>query len=82
VPAEDASTPDASAADGSAQEAPAAAPDPVDEQPASQPVDQSVEGAARRPEPVPYVDAADSSPFEIDEVEALPDPSTGSDRTG
>jgi hypothetical protein len=31
---------------------------------------------------VPYVDAADFSPFEIDEVEALPDPSTGSDRTG
>jgi aminoglycoside phosphotransferase (APT) family kinase protein len=78
VPAEDAPTPDASVADDSAQDAPAAAPDTVDEQPA----DQHVEGAARRPEPVPYVDAADSSPFEIDEVEALPDPSAGSDRAG
>ncbi len=36
----------------------------------------------RRPEPVPYVDAADSSPFEIDEVEALPESSTESGRTG
>ncbi|WP_207555971.1 phosphotransferase [Intrasporangium flavum] len=37
---------------------------------------------AHRPEPVPYVDATDSSPFEIDEVEALPEASTGSGRAG
>ncbi|WP_323096644.1 phosphotransferase [Intrasporangium sp. YIM S08009] len=38
--------------------------------------------APRRSEPVPYVDAADSSPFEIDEVEALPESSTGPGRAG
>ena len=54
-------------------------PEPSEEPDAEPPTHDAP--APGRPEPVPYVDAADSSPFEIDEVEALPESSAGSGRT-
>jgi hypothetical protein len=75
--------------DGPVDEGPAdAGPAPADEPPQEPPAVPGTDPqthddpAPRRPEPVPYVDAADSSPFEIDEVEALPEPSPGSGHAG